>query len=1053
MLAIVVENLCLLPFNRQAYFLLLFLISNAIMIKKLFVLTLLFLSVFVLSAQIKYTAVFADAKKLFQAEKYSLAQDLFHQIYNDESALESQREEALFHIAICSKKLFNEDFRYWFDTFISTYPYSSRINAVNYEMGLYYYRQKSYDKAIDYLAKCNSTNDEYNFKLAYSYFMLDSLSSSKYYFSKLLNVNSKYTSSSNYFYAHISYKQQHYKTALTAFLKLKDDEHFANIVPYYISQIYFLQKRYGELITYAKPMLNKVISSREAELNRILAEAYYNKKDYKSATEYFEVYFQKTTHSSSLDKLQVGHAYHNISDYENAIRYLEPLQFNADSSTQFTSYYLANSYLQLDEKQYALAAFKKAADINYNPLLQEDAYFNYAKLSYELDLPFENVLSVLQQYLNIFENATHKKLINNLMISAFQNTSRYEQAFEKLEAIEYPSQQQKIAIQRLSFFIGVKAFNNADYNKAISFFENTNNYPIDEDIFAMSTYWLADCYFQLSDYSNSIKLYNDYLALSLSSATDFAQYNLAYAYFQQKDYQKSKSSFRKFIKVAKDSMRLNDAYLRTADCYFMLSEFRMAEKNYAKAINYNLFDADYALYNQSVCLGLIGKHTAKEKILKQVIEHHQTSIYVDDALLDLAVFYKNNSQKEKALDAYNKLLGFTTDEQLKAKIHSSKGMIYFNAGDIEKAIASFMVVINNFAKTIYFKDALSGLRAAYISIAKVDEYLAVVNALPQVNISRVEQDSLTYNTAFMKFAEGDYPVAKNTFKQYISNFSNGIFVVDANYYLAESCKEENDSACVLNAFREVIKANSKHLEPANLYLARYYFKLSDFKQSINYYRAVEEIATYNSSKREAIIRLMLAYKEVEEAAEAAVDYAKKVLQLDKVDQGLKNKADLILADAFFDNGNFQKAEKVFADLSQNSETAIGAEATFMLAYLSFLNDSLRQAENTIYQLANDFTADYWIAKGFILLSDIYRQKGNHFQAKATLESIIENYEGEELLIVARKKFEAILQKEISDVAAIEENQAEIVIEILDEEINYEVLFEEESDANENPRNK
>ena len=110
-----------------------------------------------------------------------------------------------------------------------------------------------------------------------------------------------------------------------------------------------------------------------------------------------------------------------------------------------------------------------------------------------------------------------------------------------------------------------------------------------------------------------------------------------------------------------------------------------------------------------------------------------------------------------------------------------------------------------------------------------------------------------------------------------------------------------------------------------------------------------------------------------------------------------------------------------------------------------------QAENTIYQLANDFTADNWIAKGFILLSDIYRQKGNHFQAKATLESIIENYEGEELLIVARKKFEAILQKEISDIASIEENQAEIVIEILDEEINYEVLFEEEPDTNEIPK--
>ena len=73
------------------------------------------------------------------------------------------------------------------------------------------------------------------------------------------------------------------------------------------------------------------------------------------------------------------------------------------------------------------------------------------------------------------------------MINAFQNTSRYEQAFKKLEAIEYPSQKQKMAIQRLCFFIGVKAFNNADFNQAISLFENSNKYRVDDDVFAIST--------------------------------------------------------------------------------------------------------------------------------------------------------------------------------------------------------------------------------------------------------------------------------------------------------------------------------------------------------------------------------------------------------------------------------------------------------------------------------------------------------------------------------------------------------------------------------------
>ena len=153
-----------------------------------------------------------------------------------------------------------------------------------------------------------------------------------------------------------------------------------------------------------------------------------------------------------------------------------------------------------------------------------------------------------------------------------------------------------------------------------------------------------------------------------------------------------------------------------------------------------------------------------------------------------------------------------------------------------------------------------------------------------------------------------------------------------------------------------------------------------------------------------------------------------------------------MARFYFNQGNFQKAEKTFSTLSKNATDRVGAEATYMMAYLNYLNDSLQTAETIIYQLANDFTADYWIAKGFILLSDIYAQKGNDFQAKATLQSIIENYDGEELLNVTRKKFEQILETEILDTTKFQES--ETYINIFDEEINYEILFEEENDSTE-----
>ena len=41
------------------------------------------------------------------------------------------------------------------------------------------------------------------------------------------------------------------------------------------------------------------------------------------------------------------------------------------------------------------------------------------------------------------------------------------------------------------------------------------------------------------------------------------------------------------------------------------------------------------------------------------------------------------------------------------------------------------------------KEALSGLQSAYMNLAKVDKYLEIINGLPEISISKAEQDSLT----------------------------------------------------------------------------------------------------------------------------------------------------------------------------------------------------------------------------------------------------------------------------------------------------------------------
>ena len=51
------------------------------------------------------------------------------------------------------------------------------------------------------------------------------------------------------------------------------------------------------------------------------------------------------------------------------------------------------------------------------------------------------------------------------------------------------------------------------------------------------------------------------------------------------------------------------------------------------------------------------------------------------------------------------------------------------------------------------------------------------------------------------------------------------------------------------------------------------------------------------------------------------------------------------------------------------------------------------AEDKVFKaIEQDPSYDYWVARSFLLLSDIYVKKENLFQAKHTLKSVIENYE-------------------------------------------------------------
>jgi hypothetical protein len=279
-----------------------------------------------------------------------------------------------------------------------------------------------------------------------------------------------------------------------------------------------------------------------------------------------------------------------------------------------------------------------------------------------------------------------------------------------------------------------------------------------------------------------------------------------------------------------------------------------------------------------------------------------------------------------------------------------------------------------------------------------------VKTLPNVKISTSQEDSLYYDVAYRKYNLGKYKEANQDFKEYLNNFSDGYFTLHAHYYSGLSYLQLKDTANCITELKYIADyQNSEFKENALLQLCNIYTKRDDCISGQAYFELLEKYSSNTVSSRKAIFGQMVCMNKNKEYEKAKLK-AEQLLKYDLLTNTEKGESNNTIARYYLNDSMYKVASVYFARTLKNQQDVYAAEAKYYEGYSRFMQDSLDKCRKSIMEFNNQFNNyDFWLGKTFILLSDYYLKKGDVFQSKATLNSVIENFTNPEILAIAREK--------------------------------------------------
>lgn len=954
--------------------------------------------------------LYKEGKELFLQKNYAAAMPPLRTFVRQKADV-NLKEEAEYMLVCSAYELKDRNAIAQLRSYLDTYPDTPHANRIYALIASAYFYQGNYDEALalfnssrlDLLG--NEERDDMTYQLATCYLKVGNAKEAAIWFETLKASSPKYANDCSYYISYIRYTQKRYDEALKGFLPLQDDAKYKALVPYYIAEIYAIKKNYDKAQIVAQNYLSAYPQNEHAaEMYRILGDAYYHFGDYHKAVTSFRNYLEKENAPRRDALYMLGLSYFQTGVFSKAAETLGEVTTENDALTQNAYLHMGLAYLHLAEKNKARMAFEQAAASNANPKIKEQAAYNYALCIHETSYSaFGESVTVFEKFLNEFPTSEYAEMVSSYLVEVYMNTRSYEAALKSIDRIAHPGKRILEAKQRILFQLGTQAFANTQFEQSIGYFDRSLGLgQYNRQTKADALYWRGEAYYRLNRMEEAKRNFTDYLQLTQQTNNEMyalAHYNLGYIAFHQKDYVQAQNWFRKYISLEKGENKtaLADAYNRIGDCYLDVRNFDEAKHYYSQAEAMNTPSGDYSFYQLALVSGLQKDYSGKITWLNRLAGKYPASPYAISALYEKGRSYVLMDNNQQAITSFKELLAKYPESPVSRKAAAEIGLLYYQNEDYNQAIDAYKQVVQKYPGSDEARLAMRDLKSIYVDMNRIDEFAALASAMPgNIRFDASEQDSLTYMAAEKIYMRGRVEQAKESFGKYLQTFPDGAFGLNAHYYLCLIGKEQKNYDMILGHSGKLLEyPDNPFSEEALIMRAEVQFNKVQFADALASYKMLKEKATTAERRLLAetgMLRTAYLLKDDTETIHAAT----ALLSEAKLSPELKNEALYYRAKAYLNQKGDKAAMADLKELAKDTRNLYGAEAKFLVAQELYNTQNYAAAEKELLNFIDQSTPHaYWLARGFILLSDVYVAMDKKLDARQYLLSLQQNYHADD----------------------------------------------------------